>query len=88
MRSSWEVKWALYLDSLGYKWFYEPRGFQLLEGKFYYPDFYVIDLDEYHEVKGRMDKRSKEKIEAFISLYPNEKLKIINGVLLKQIGIL
>lgn len=39
MRSSWEIKFAIYLDALNILWQYEPRGFLLSNGHRYFPDF-------------------------------------------------
>ncbi|KKM16268.1 hypothetical protein LCGC14_1687490, partial [marine sediment metagenome] len=44
MRSSWEIKYAKYLDSKGIKWSYEAKFFELIINKketTYTPDFYL-----------------------------------------------
>lgn len=71
-RSSWEVKYAHYLEwrkKIGdiQEWEYEPETFWFPVKKGctnYTPDFRVsfTDRKEYHEVKGWMDKKSKTKI--------------------------
>lgn len=38
MRSRTEARWAVFFDSLGIKWEYEPEGFELARGR-YLPDF-------------------------------------------------
>ena len=85
MKSSWEVQYAKYLDSLNLIWRYEPEGFPLGNGHRYFPDFYLSDLNEYHEVKGYMRKSAQEKIELFIQAYPNKTLKIIDEKLMSPI---
>jgi len=50
-RSRLEVKWAVYFDAMGIKWDYEPAGFQLADGSWYLPDFWLPDSDWYVEVK-------------------------------------
>lgn len=53
--SSWEVDVAKYLDKNNIKWERVKTGFKYLyENKYhhYYPDFYLIDLNYYIEVKG------------------------------------
>jgi hypothetical protein len=40
-RSSWELRFARWLDSLGVRWVYEPEAFELADGKHYTPDFMV-----------------------------------------------
>lgn len=39
-RSRLEARWAVFFDSLGLKWEYEPEGFELPSGR-YLPDFYL-----------------------------------------------
>lgn len=46
-RSRLEARWAVYLDTVGFKWEYETEGFDL-EGESYLPDF-LINLG-YHQV--------------------------------------
>lgn len=40
-RSRLEARWAVFFDSLGVKWEYEPEGFDLENGIYYLPDFKV-----------------------------------------------
>lgn len=54
----------------------------------YLPDFRVITLDgkeEYHEVKGWMDDRSKTKIKRMSIYYPEVKLIVIDKKIYKSI---
>lgn len=50
-RSRLEARWAIFFDSLGIKWEYEPEGIVLRNGKCYLPDFYLINFNCYFEVK-------------------------------------
>lgn len=87
MRSSWEVLYAQFLDSQNIFWQYEPKQFKLSNGKRYWPDFFLPDLNEYHEVKGRLWPASQEKLDLFAKDYPDEKLVLLRGSDLKQLGI-
>lgn len=49
-RSRTEARWAVFLDELGFKWEYEPEGYQLLSG-WYLPDFWLPEIDSFLEVK-------------------------------------
>lgn len=73
MKSTWEYKFAIYLDGLNVDWEYETKSFELLmpDGKtsFYFPDFYIPDTDEFIEVKGRWYPHSKIKFECFLDQY-------------------
>jgi len=40
-RSRLEARWAVFFDSLGIKWVYEPEGFHLSNGEMYLPDFFL-----------------------------------------------
>lgn len=74
-RSRLEARWAVFFDSLGVKYEYEPEGFQLPDGSMYLPDFRVMchaqrgdgcePFPLYIEVKGVMDEASAKKIKAF-----------------------
>ena len=56
-RSRLEARWAVFFDSAGIKYQYEPEGFCVgdFDGTsfFYLPDFYFPDQEIYGEVKGR-----------------------------------
>lgn len=80
MRSSWEVLYAEYLDSLGIAWIYEPKFFKLSNGHRYTPDFYLSELNEYHEVKGFLSSAAAEKMDLFQKDYPNEKLVVVRDI--------
>lgn len=74
-RSRLEARWAVFFDTLGIVYEYEPEGFELESGKRYLPDFLVRcyglgeatnkAFDLYVEVKGKMSEYDLEKIEEF-----------------------
>jgi hypothetical protein len=64
MRSSWEVKYAQYLDSKKIKWQYEPEIFDL-GFTTYRPDFYLPENNTYIEIKGRWIRDAKLKTNLF-----------------------
>lgn len=95
LRSSWEASYAHYLnflrdrgDILG--WQYEPKTFHFpikRGNKKYTPDFLVQfpTYEEWHEVKGWMDKDSQIKLRRFAKYYPDETLIIIDRKAYKAI---
>lgn len=87
MRSTWEVKFAEHLDSQGVSWSYEPTFFKVLDGKRYAPDFYVPERGVYYEIKGWMDSRSSEKIQAFRDEHPDIPLVVLGKVGLSHFGV-
>ena len=49
-RSRLESRWAVFFDTLGMRWRYEPEGFHLPSGRMYLPDFRVDGVG-YVEIK-------------------------------------
>lgn len=87
MFSSWEVKYAQYLDKNNVKWEYEPKTFDLGEST-YTPDFYLPEQDKYIEIKGYFTDYAKNKINIFRQLYANINYEILEKQQLKDIGVL
>lgn len=50
-RSRLEARWAVFLDSLGVRWEYEPEGYELPYGGRYLPDFWLPDGAVFLEIK-------------------------------------
>lgn len=91
MRSSWEVKFAIYLDENNIRWDYENKAFDLIIDEkevSYTPDFYLIDDDKFIEVKGYWREDAKVKFKTFKETYPDINIKIYDKSKLKEIGIL
>ena len=78
-RSRLEARWAIFFDACGFKWDYEPEGYEV-DGVKYLPDFRLYDAQypycEYDkkpffvEVKGDMDEASRRKISALSEAFP------------------
>ena len=74
-RSRLEARWAVFFDTIGAKWEYEPEGFELKDGTYYLPDFLLHDVqgrgsfddtfDIYIEIKGKMADSDLHKIKLF-----------------------
>ena len=65
-RSRLEARWAVFFDSVGIPYEYEPEGFEMSDGTKYLPDFYLPDSDDYFEVKGYMTEYDMHKIRKFM----------------------
>ena len=65
-RSRLEARWAVFFDSIGIPFEYEPQGFEFEDGTKYLPDFYLPDCKQFFEVKGIMDDYDLHKIESLI----------------------
>jgi hypothetical protein len=86
MRSKWETRYAKFLTEKNISWQYEPKIFIFKNGKRYIPDFYLPEKNEWHEVKGWMDERSKQKLEMFKQEFTNENLVIIDASVMKSVN--
>ena len=75
-RSRLEARWAVFFDTLGIEYEYEPEGFELGDGVRYLPDFRIKcygtrgdcgnnPFDLYVEVKGEMTDYDAAKIKKF-----------------------
>lgn len=57
-RSRLEARWAVFFDTLGVTWTYEPQGYEVTDGHRepirYLPDFFLPGLGLWVEVKGEM----------------------------------
>lgn len=65
---SWELKYAMYLDSKNIQWEQNKKRFPYVyEGKdrFYIPDFYLPKEDIYIEIKGYETEKDKAKWQYF-----------------------
>jgi hypothetical protein len=50
-----ETSWAIFFDTHGIEWVYEPHQLHLPTGETYLPDFYLTGLSAWFEVKGLMN---------------------------------
>jgi len=90
-RSKAEHNYAVYLQFLLEQgeiksWEHEPKTFWFLNIKrgvrSYLPDFLIVNRDgseEYHEVKGWMDPKSRTKIKRMAKYYPDVVLRVIDS---------
>ncbi len=61
-RSRLEARWAVYFDALSLPWEYEREGFDLGDGIYYLPDFWLPQVRMWAEVKaGPLSKEEREK---------------------------
>jgi hypothetical protein len=65
-RSRLEAKWAYYFDLIGLEYEYEYESFELDDGSWYVPDFYINSFG-YIEIKP-IDKVSEEELNKVILL--------------------
>lgn len=91
VQGSWELKYAEYLNSNNINWIrtkvkinYKLRVDDIIRN--YHPDFYLIDSEEYIEIKGRWWKSSdgrvddRRKMDCVIKQNPDIKIIIIEKI--------
>lgn len=86
MKSSWEVKYANWLDAQNQGWTYEPK-FTLSNNYIYLPDFQLSD-GVIIEIKGYMRPDAEVKWHMFEVEYPQIKKHLLRKEDLVKIGIL
>jgi hypothetical protein len=86
MKSSWEVKYANWLDQQQKEWTYEP-AFTLSNNYTYLPDFQLSDGDII-EIKGYMRPDAEIKWCMFEVEYPQIKKSLLRKEDLMKLGIL
>ena len=87
MRSSWEVKYAEYLDKNNIGWSYEPKSYKLNNGKLYTPDFILSD-GTIVEIKGYFRNDAGEKWDMFLQGYPELNKSLLMKEELREMGVL
>lgn len=80
-RSKWEANYARYLAFIETEFEYESKTFWFEKHKSgtvnYTPDFYLPEYNEWHEVKGRWDSKSKTKLRRFKKYFPDDFQKLV-----------
>lgn len=75
LRSTWEANFARVANAYEIEFEFEPKifTFPIKRGtKGYTPDFYFNKTDEWVEIKGYLDDKSKIKLKRFKRYYPDE----------------
>lgn len=88
LHGSWELAYAKWLDSQNIRWKRNTETFSyVFENKTrkYTPDFYLIDSDEYVEIKGYQTAKDNAKWSQFPSY---RKLKVMKHAELKALQII
>lgn len=73
-RSRLEARWAVFFDTAGIPYEYEPEGFVLTDGTYYLPDFYLPWYRCYVEIKPNVESEISKGMEMISKLaYEKEK---------------
>lgn len=66
-RSRIEARWAVYFDVIGINWVYEKEGYDLGDGLYYLPDFWLPQVEMWAEVKpGKFSLLELEKAKRLV----------------------
>ena len=71
-RSRTEARWAVFMDTVGISYVYEPEGFVFEDGTTYSPDFYLPGQDAFLECKGIMHDDDIHKVKMLFKHYRKE----------------
>jgi hypothetical protein len=83
-RSRLEARWAVFFDTLGFKYVYEPEGYDL-SGVWYLPDFWIPDWHTFVEIKPEQPTQGqKEKCQRLSTLTNNQVLLIAGQPWVKE----
>lgn len=91
MDSKWEVGVAKYFDNNKVEWKYNVQGYQLSNGNYYYPDFFIYENGNFVklvEVKGYFRESNKAKFEMFLNEYAHIQIELWQRTTLYDLGII
>lgn len=91
LRSSWEVKFAKYLDDNNIVWEYEHKAFEIVVNNTdctYSPDFYLVEQNKYIEIKGYWRDDAIDKHLTFLKTYPSIDIEVYDKDKLKKLGVI
>jgi hypothetical protein len=78
-RSRLEARWAVFLDSMDFKWVYEPEGY-VLNGTPYLPDFYLPELEIWAEVKPEKFSDAELKLAIDLASETNKSVILLTDI--------
>jgi hypothetical protein len=79
-RSRLEARWAVFFDEVGIIWEYEKEGYDLGDGVYYLPDFWLPQLDIFVEVKGsRLSNEDTTKVER-LAEQSNKRVAVVGSI--------
>ncbi len=87
-RSRLEAKYAVFFDSLGEKWEYEKEGYDLDDGDYYLPDFWLPRMKMFVEVKGQEPDEREIRVARKLNFYTLHPVLICWGLPCENYGFL
>lgn len=78
-RSRTEARWSVFMDKMGCNAQYEMEGFDLGDGLFYLPDFYLPFQDSWLEIKGPIATKTEKQKASRLSEVTDKRVFLIEG---------
>lgn len=78
-RSRLEARWAVFFDAADVSYIYEPEGFELADGSWYLPDFYLSSCNVWVEVKPDRADEQTVQLANGLSCGKGERVLVIQG---------
>jgi hypothetical protein len=78
-RSRLEARWAVFYETLNIPYEYESQGYDLGEGLYYLPDFWMPDQDCYVEIKGSQPSENDEMKMRLLALQSDKPVFLFVG---------
>lgn len=88
MRSQLEARYGTFFDALNEKWEYEKERFDLDDGDWYIPDFYLPRLECWVEVKGRVPNSNAIRKCRKLQFFTGKDVAIFHGPPMDNEGLL
>lgn len=79
-RSRIEARWAIFYESIGVDWHYEPEGFEFKHGR-YLPDFFINDIDSWIEIKGAHPTDRETQLAWDLAEFTKKKVYVFYGAI-------
>lgn len=79
-RSRIEARYAVFFDALGIEWQYEVEGFNLDDGDYYLPDFWLPSFDRYIEIKGQPPTPKEIRLCRKLQFHTEKQIAICHGL--------
>jgi len=86
-RSRLEARYAVFFDALNEKWVYEKEGYDLDEGDFYLPDFWLPRLECHVEIKGQYPKKEEIRKCRKLQFFTEHDVVIFDGLPTENYGL-
>lgn len=86
-RSRLEARYAVFFDHLRTGWEYEPEGYDLDDGDYYLPDFWMTDLKCFVEIKGQEPNEDELRKARKLYCHTEKAIALFHGMPMENYGL-